>query len=133
MLPISKVNKPEAIITANITIHQVIPSLHSKGRIIKEDSLQSSGVLHTTKIHPSYIILPCHQGEQELQYSNQHSLPTWRLFLLLLYIHLIKIPGKLVQHPHQGWDSVHQVHPHALQVVHGLYGICVLSSTLPVV
>ena len=57
--PVSKVNCPEAIITAHSAKHLVIPSLHSEGVIVEKNFLQSHGILHTTKVHTSEVVVSC--------------------------------------------------------------------------
>ena len=57
--PVPEVNSPEAIITANSSEHLVVPPLHSKRWILKENFLQSRCVSHPAKVNSCQVVFTC--------------------------------------------------------------------------
>ena len=57
--PVPEVNGPEAIITANNSEHLIVPPLHTKRWILKENFLQSSCVSHPTKVNSCQVVITC--------------------------------------------------------------------------
>ena len=104
-----EVNRPEAIVTANISEHLVVPPENPKERVVEKDIFQSPGGFHPPQVNPGQVILPSRLNFLSITFSST------MIFLasanLFLDVHVVEPPCKVVN------DSDHHRAPESTIVI----------------
>ena len=62
LLSVSEVDGPEAVVTADLTEHLIVPPPHSKELVVEEDILESAGVLHCVEVDSGKVVFSLRLG-----------------------------------------------------------------------